>query len=167
MRKSWNGLYTAGFLLCACVILLTCGVSAAASASKSTGSSATTYNLTPHVFPGANQWSAVASSADGTKLIAVGGPLCRCIYTSTDSGATWTQQTGAGQRYWGAVASSSDGTKLVAAELGVNPFYDTGNGGYILYLDGFRGHLDTAGRCGTALLESGGVFIGWNKTRRS
>jgi photosystem II stability/assembly factor-like uncharacterized protein len=52
----------------------------------------------------------VASSADGTKLVAavIGG----YIYTSWDSGATWTQR-GSSQD-WQSVASSADGTKLVA-----------------------------------------------------
>jgi hypothetical protein len=41
------------------------------------------------------------------------------IYTSTDSGITWSQQTVAGNRGWRSVASSSDGTKLaVAADIG-------------------------------------------------
>jgi hypothetical protein len=56
-------------------------------------------------------WYSVASSADGTHLVAVvysGG-----IYTSTNSGATWTQ-TGAPGEYWYSVASSADGTHLVA-----------------------------------------------------
>jgi photosystem II stability/assembly factor-like uncharacterized protein len=55
-------------------------------------------------------WRAVASSADGTKLVAVvdGG----YIYTSTDSGATWSQR--ATSQRWRAVASSADGTNLVA-----------------------------------------------------
>jgi hypothetical protein len=59
----------------------------------------------------------VASSSDGTKLVAAGwGDY---IYTSWDSGATWTEK---GTRQdWSSVASSSDGTKLVAVV----------NGGYI------------------------------------
>ena len=32
------------------------------------------------------------------------------IYTSTDSGATWTEQTASGKRVWSYIASSSDGT---------------------------------------------------------
>jgi photosystem II stability/assembly factor-like uncharacterized protein len=56
----------------------------------------------------------VASSADGTKLVAVA--LTGYIYTSADSGATWTQ-TGA-QELWNSVASSADGTKLVAVAYG-------------------------------------------------
>ncbi len=58
------------------------------------------------------QWQSIASSADGTKLVAVayGGK----IYTSTDSGANWTARDSS--RNWNSVASSADGTKLVAVE---------------------------------------------------
>ena len=58
-------------------------------------------------------WSAVASSADGTKLVSTvkGGQ----IYTSVDSGVTWTPRAGIlGSLNWSSVASSTDGTKLVA-----------------------------------------------------
>ncbi len=57
-----------------------------------------------------NSWTAVASSADGTKLVMAGagnsynGP----IYTSKDSGLTW-QSTPAPLRLWDDVASSADG----------------------------------------------------------
>ena len=61
-------------------------------------------------------WYIIASSADGTKLAAgVGGGS---IYTSSDSGATWTEQTAAGSRYWRSIAMSSDGTKLAAGVYG-------------------------------------------------
>ncbi len=62
----------------------------------------------------ARNWSAIASSSDGTKLAAVvfGGQ----IYTSTDSGVTWTARESA--RKWRAIASSSDGTKLAAVVSG-------------------------------------------------
>jgi len=52
----------------------------------------------------------VASSANGTKLVAVvyGGQ----IYTSMDSGVTWTPQDS--NRSWSSVTSSADGSKLVA-----------------------------------------------------
>jgi hypothetical protein len=55
-------------------------------------------------------WRSVASSADGSKLVAVvrNGQ----IYTSTDAGATWTARDIS--RVWVAVASSADGSKLVA-----------------------------------------------------
>jgi len=55
-------------------------------------------------------WQSVASSTDGTKLVAVarGGK----IYVSNDSGSTWSARESS--RDWRAVASSADGTKLVA-----------------------------------------------------
>ncbi len=57
-------------------------------------------------------WFGLASSADGSKLVAVvqGGN----IYTSTDAGATWNPRDSV--RAWVGVASSADGTKLVAAD---------------------------------------------------
>ena len=69
-----------------------------------------------------NNWTSVASSADGTRLVAVAGSLWDpassnyvggVIYRSSDAGATWTQTT-APNTNWTAVASSADGTKLVA-----------------------------------------------------
>jgi hypothetical protein len=65
-------------------------------------------------------WTGAASSADGTKLIAVGegGDVC----DSLDSGVTWNEsapQIGSGWNaygFWKAVASSADGTKVVALE---------------------------------------------------
>ena len=58
-------------------------------------------------------WKAVASSADGVKLVAVeyGGQ----IYISGDSGVTWTARDV--NRNWNAVASSSDGMKLAAVNF--------------------------------------------------
>jgi hypothetical protein len=52
-------------------------------------------------------------SADGTNIVAAeyyGG----FIYTSADSGVTWTEQTSSGSRYWSAISSSDDGKRLVA-----------------------------------------------------
>jgi len=69
-------------------------------------------------------WGGVASSADGTKLVAVmkGGQ----IYTSTDSGANWTPHENS--RKWNGVASSADGTKLVAAVDGGQIYTSTDSG---------------------------------------
>lgn len=55
-------------------------------------------------------WKAIASSADGTKLVAV--ERLEQIYTSTDSGLSWTAQDS--NRNWRGIASSADGTKLAA-----------------------------------------------------
>ena len=59
-----------------------------------------------------NSWRCVASSADGSKLVAAvnfGG-----IYISTNSGVTW-ETTSAMYAPWVSTASSADGTKLAAA----------------------------------------------------
>ena len=64
-------------------------------------------------------WSSITSSADGTNLAAVvGGMANGYIYTSTDSGVTWTERTSAGSRRWGSITSSTDGTRLAVATWG-------------------------------------------------
>ena len=69
---------------------------------------------------GSQNWSSIAGSTDGSKLVAAawGGK----IHTSSDAGVNWTEHPGAGDRNWLAVASSADGNKLAA-------LYDWG--GYI------------------------------------
>jgi photosystem II stability/assembly factor-like uncharacterized protein len=71
-------------------------------------------------------WGKIASSADGTKLVATvyGGQL----YTSTDSGVTWTARMTDSDRGWSPVASSEDGTKLVAAVYGGQLYTSTDSG---------------------------------------
>jgi hypothetical protein len=91
----------------------------------------------PATVPIVSSWVSVASSADGTKLVAAGYPgypwnfdpwtsgaswaqtkisvssAMAWLYVSSDSGATWTR-TSAPSNYWISVASSADGTKLAA-----------------------------------------------------
>ena len=77
-----------------------------------------------------NFWQAVASSADGTKLVAGFAPQGTsnlqgyigegAIYISLDSGETWLHST-APSNFWTSVASSADGTKLVAT---ATPYFD-------------------------------------------
>ncbi len=63
-------------------------------------------------------WRAVASSADGARMVAVedssderkGG----FIFTSSDGGSTWSVRTSAGCRHWISVASSADGSRVFA-----------------------------------------------------
>jgi hypothetical protein len=77
--------------------------------------------IDPAAFWTGSSWSAVACSADGTKMVAAAeatdvndsflpGP----IYTSSDSGESWGL-SGAPSNVWYSVASSADGTRLVAA----------------------------------------------------
>lgn len=58
------------------------------------------------------RWCSVASSADGSKLVAAGS--AGEIFTSADSGKTWTNGAIIKEN-WSSVASSSDGRKLVAS----------------------------------------------------
>jgi len=67
-------------------------------------------------------WSSVATSADGTRMVATVGSssVNGSIYTSADSGTTWTLQPGSKSTHWLSVASSVDGSRLVAAPYGSN-----------------------------------------------
>jgi photosystem II stability/assembly factor-like uncharacterized protein len=88
-------------------------------------------------------WSSVASSADGTKLVAsvyAGG-----IYGSANSGQTWTLQVGTAL-LWTSVASSADGTKLVAVE-GNGQIYTSTNSGVNWTARGFGGQNWTSVAC--------------------
>ena len=68
--------------------------------------------------------NSLASSADGTKLVAVG--VSGAVLTSHNSGATWvSNKVGT----WNSVASSADGTKLVAVGYGANGVYTSTNSG--------------------------------------
>lgn len=58
-----------------------------------------------------NDWQCIASSADGSRLVA--GQYPGPIYISTNSGTTWAP-TIVSNEYWYSVASSADGTKLAA-----------------------------------------------------
>lgn len=79
--------------------------------SPNSGQQILTPNFASSTWTGNQNWNSVASSSDGTKLVAVAGNLP--IQISTDSGANWTPHES--NRGWIAVASSSDGSKLVAA----------------------------------------------------
>ena len=68
-----------------------------------------------------NYWQCIASSADGSKLVA--GQWSGGVYVSTNSGGTWTP-TILTNDYFSSVASSADGCKLVAATA-----YGPGSGG--------------------------------------
>ena len=75
------------------------------------------------------EWYSVTSSADGTKMAAT--VKNGYMWTSTDSGATWTENTtspGGGTKVWYDVESSADGTKLVATVHGGNIYTSTDSG---------------------------------------
>jgi hypothetical protein len=79
-------------------------------------------------------WSSVACSTDGTKIIAAAyeeyvypAYTNGVIYTSADSGVTWTRRGGRGT--WNSVASSADGTKLVAVDGAPGQIYTSTDSG--------------------------------------
>lgn len=71
-------------------------------------------------------WWAVTSSPDGSKLAAVVNQ--NLIYTSSDSGLTWTNRTNAPGGQWYAIDMSDDGTKLIAAVYGGGIYTSTDSG---------------------------------------
>ncbi len=71
-------------------------------------------------------WQCITSSADGTKLAAAGEDSQ--LYTSSDSGVTWTAQANAGTRKWRSIALSADGTKMVAGAYPSQLYTSTDSG---------------------------------------
>ena len=78
---------------------------------------------------GTGQWYGFASSADGSKLLTGNHYVFGSIYTSTDSGLTWTARTEPGTGHWGAFASSADGSKLVAGDTQNGNMYTSTDSG--------------------------------------
>jgi hypothetical protein len=79
----------------------------------------------PRVGPGRKQWSSIASSADGSVILAsallsISGTnetdpaFYDYVYLSTDSGFTFTKQTALGANNWTTVLVSDDGMTLLA-----------------------------------------------------
>ena len=63
--------------------------------------------------PSVGNWSTCCCSADGTRMI-VGNSTTK-IYTSIDSGVTWSEETGSFNGPCMSIACSADGKKLVAS----------------------------------------------------
>jgi large repetitive protein len=104
---------------------------------------------------GSRNWQSIDSSADGTKLaaVAVNGQ----IYTSTDSGATWTSRDS--NRAWRSIASSADGTKLAAVVNDGQVYTSTDSGATWTARDSNRGWWSIASSAdGTKLVA--GVYGG-------
>jgi hypothetical protein len=72
-------------------------------------------------------WGGVASSADGSKLIAADSSLSGGIYMSTNSGANWMSNA-VPTVGWGSVASSANGSLLAAGSASAGVYVST-NGG--------------------------------------
>ncbi len=109
------------------------------------------------VVPSAGlNWSTIASSADGTKLVAaINGGL---IYTSTNSGATWAAHNSSplsASLSWSSVACSSDGTKLVATV------------GYTIYATAPTGVIYTSPDSGATWVQNNSGSKSWSSVASS
>jgi hypothetical protein len=113
-------------------------------------------------------WTCVASSADGNRLVAAAsGGL---IYASTNAGTTWTT-TDAPSTNWSDIASSADGSKLVALTESAN-WYDyriftSTNSGTSWILSSVSGHITSVASSATgskmaAVTSVGPVFLSTN-----
>lgn len=71
----------------------------------------------------------IAGSSDLTKLISCTFKSTDYLYTSINTGDTWTQQTNSGLSVWSTVASSSDGIKLVASDWWNDDIYTSADSG--------------------------------------
>jgi hypothetical protein len=77
------------------------------------------------------QWRKCASSADGTKLVAVVGAASGLPYRSTDSGQTWTELSNVSPTIaltWNGIASSADGSVLLGSGSGSSIRYSVNSG---------------------------------------
>jgi hypothetical protein len=103
----------------------------------SADSGATWTDQTPSGPAHGLNWVSVASDSTGANLVAAaGGGIVAAgpgatgdVWTSSDSGATWTDQTSSGPAhdvYWASVASDSTGKNLVAVGSGIWTSADAG-----------------------------------------
>ena len=72
-------------------------------------------------------WRDLASSADGVKLVSVSTLSSGQIFTSSDSGMTWTIRENS--RYWFGITSSTDGNNLAAIVNGGGQIYTSTDSG--------------------------------------
>jgi photosystem II stability/assembly factor-like uncharacterized protein len=133
---------------------------------QNAGQFITARNLTHDLAAGAvwnasgisGNWTGVASSADGNKLVAA--VFTGQLYTSTDAGATWTAREST--RQWVAVASSADGSKLVASVSGGQLYTSTDSGATWTARESNRSWISVASSAdGTrlvALVDGGQIY---------
>lgn len=82
--------------------------------SVDSGENSMTYSLTwtENLSSGFYSWSSIASSSDGSYIIAAVN--YGYVYLSRDGGSTWTQVSGLSNSYWTGVEVSSTGQKMIA-----------------------------------------------------
>ncbi len=72
-------------------------------------------------------WSAIACSADGSKLVALNSGTG--IWFSSNGGTTWSAAI-APAKIWSSVAASADGTRVAAVDVSDGAVYTSSNSGF-------------------------------------
>jgi hypothetical protein len=122
-------------------------------------SSSTNFGMTweTNSMPG-RYWHDIASSGDGAKLVVAdalyaSGIRSGPIYTSSDSGQTWTSTDNQISQWWRGVASSADGSTMVAVSE-ADPTWNNGTGGIWILSTPSAPRLNIA-------TESSGLRLSW------
>jgi hypothetical protein len=74
-------------------------------------------------LPATANWVSIASSGDGAKLAAIAATPNGGVWTSSNSGSTWTQGTLTGTNSWTGISSSRDGNYLAAIASNIIGIY--------------------------------------------
>ncbi len=90
------------------------------------------YNWTECPIAGSQIWATVAASSSGTYVVAATTPNASLVdgylYTSSDSGNTWTQHIELGALAWTGAACSYDGSIMVACDHSGHIYRSTDHG---------------------------------------
>ena len=120
-------------------------------------------------------WSSIASSGDGTTLVATAGTGYSYIWQSTDSGYTWSNTVSAGQGNWTKIACDSTGERIVAINATNGYIYSSSNSGDTWKLESSTGNkvwncitYSSDGSLVAAGIIGGHIYTGkalaaWNK----
>jgi hypothetical protein len=105
-----------------------------------------------------NSWQSIASSTDGSHLLAAG---LGGTFTSSDSGGTWTQSNFGGTSFGGtSAASSADGSRLIVCNMnGLNPVYTSTDFGLNWTTNISGGGCAVSADGGEFLVAGGGVWV--------
>jgi hypothetical protein len=119
-------------------------------------------NWTERTNTSTQDWTGIAMSGDGIKLVAV--TYGQYAWTSTDSGTTWTEHNN--QAFWSSVASSGDGTKIIGGIYGDNDFLISNDSGLnwsdqngAMSYDWYDVDISTDGTRMVAFANADNVFI--------
>jgi hypothetical protein len=119
---------------------------------------------------GVHYWTGLASSADGTRLVATSYGY---VYLSTNSGVSWTNITAPGSLYWSSVAASASGNNLVAtvgSSSQTGSLYTSADGGntwashstYVLEWVACASSANGSNLVAAATGSSGGIYTSTN-----